>query len=270
MVRKLFKHELQYYVRTLLPMYLVLGGVALMGRFLEFFESEDSVYSIIRSSSIIMLGITCAAVLGLTFLFCVVRYYRNLFSGEGYLTLTLPVTPKAHILVKLTAGLLVNLVSLLAVVLGICLFTVGPWLVELWKAAVYIYKIFAREFQGHLGWYILECIPLALVFVVNQLLLYYMCISVGQMAKKNRIAAAVGVYFGLYVISQIIGTVCVLSVSVFHGLDWFFEYMGSLTHAQVLGWYHGFIWMIFGVYALLSVAYYFVSKFVVTKRLNLE
>ena len=151
MVKKLFKHELQYYLRTLLPMYIVLGGVALMGRFIEFFESADKAYSILRTSSVVMLGITCAAVLGLTLLFCVVRYYKNLFTGEGYLTMTLPVSPQAHILVKLAAGLLVNVVSFVAVVLAVCLFTVGPWLVELWKAAVYIYKAAstAAENIGH-------------------------------------------------------------------------------------------------------------------------
>lgn len=270
MVKKLFKHELQYYIRSLLPMYIVLAGVALIGRFIEFFESDTTAYSIMRGSSVFMLVVACLAVVGLTMLFSIVRYYKNLFTGEGYLTLTLPVSTRAHILVKLGSALVANVASLIAVVLAVCLFTVGPWLVEIVKAVSYIVEQIAREFYGHFGWYVLECVPLLLMSLTAQLLLYYMCISLGQLFRKNRVLAAVGVYFALYVITQILSTVLMIAVTVFGALDWLYQIIDNMTRDQILGWTHGLIWLGFAGWGVMSVVYYLISKVVITKRLNLE
>ena len=38
MVKKLLKHELQYYIRCLVPVYIVLAVIAFLGRFVLFFE----------------------------------------------------------------------------------------------------------------------------------------------------------------------------------------------------------------------------------------
>lgn len=270
MVKKLFQHELRYYIRSLMPVYMILAGVALIGRFIEFFEADTTAYSILRGSSVTMLVIACVAALGMTLLFSVIRFYKNLFTGEGYLTLTLPVTIRAHILVKLTSALVANLASLLAVVLAVCLFTVGPWLVELIKAVVYIWKDVAALFEGHFGWYVLEAIPLMLMLICAQLMLYNMCICVGQLARKNRVIAAVGVYFGLYVITQIISTVLVIIVSLSDVMMWISNYISGLTKQEFLGLIHGSIWAMFVFWGVMTLIYYLVCKHIMTKRLNLE
>ena len=270
MVKKLFKHELQYYLRSLLPVYIVLGGIAVMGRIIAFFEADTTAYSILRGSSVTMLVIACLAALGMTLLFSVIRFYKNLFTGEGYLTLTLPVTVPQHILVKLAAALVANVASLLAVVLAVCLFTVGPWLVELIKAVAYIYNDLAASFEGNFGWYVVECIPLLLMFICAQLMLYYMCICVGQLAKKNRVIAAVGVYFGLYMITQFISTVIVIIVSISEVIWLIDDFLMSLTKQEVFGLIHGGIWAAFVFWGVMALLYYIVSKHIMSKRLNLE
>lgn len=270
MVKKLFKHELEYYLRSLLPVYMVLGGIALIGRIIEFFEADTTAYSILRGSSVTMLVIACVAALGMTILFSVIRFYKNLFTGEGYLTLTLPVTIPQHILVKLAAALVANVATLVAIVLAICLFTVGPWLVEIIKAVAYIYKDIAANFEGNFGWYVVECIPLLLMLICAYTMLYYMCICIGQQAKKNRVIAAVGAYFGLYVITQIISTVVVIIVSISEVIWLIDDFLMSLTQQEVFGLIHGGIWVLFVIAGGLAAIYYVVCKHIMSKRLNLE
>lgn len=270
MVKKLFKHEMQYYIRSLLPVFIVLGGVALIGRFIAFFEAETTAYTILRVSSVTMLIISSIAAIGMSLLFCIIRFYKNLFTGEGYLTMTLPVTSRAHILVKLAAALIANLAAVLAVIVAVCIFTLGDWLIELIKAGVYIWKDVAANFDGHFGWYVLEAVPMLLMAICMQLMLYYMCICVGQLARKNRVIAAVGVYFGLYVITQIISTILVVIVSISNIAERIGEFLEGLTKQEMLSLGHWMIWGMFAFFGLMAVVYYAVSKHIMTKRLNLE
>ena len=53
----------------------------------------------------------------------VIRFYKNLFTKEGYLTFTLPVTSTQHILVKSTTAVLVQIVSIIAIMLSFYVFT---------------------------------------------------------------------------------------------------------------------------------------------------
>ena len=58
MVKKLFKHEFIAYMRALLPMHLIMLGVAALTRFVYFFENESTSFMIVGRSSIIALVIS--------------------------------------------------------------------------------------------------------------------------------------------------------------------------------------------------------------------
>lgn len=269
MVKKLYKHEMFYYLRSLLPVYIVLAGVALVGRFIEFFEADTTAYSILRGSSIFMLVIAILATLGLSFVFVIVRFYKNMYTGEGYLTLTLPVKPTSHLIVKVTSAVLVNVISIIVSVLAVCLFTVGEWLNELVEAVIYIIKLLSETAEGHLIFYFLELIPLFLMMMISSILMYYMCISLGQLFRKNRVLAAVGVYFGLYVFYQVISTVLttVYSISV---MTWLEKILASWTKQDYLVAVHVFLAAYFVGCVIISFVYFLISKYVLTKKLNLE
>ena len=270
MVRKLFKHELEYYLRSLLPVYIVLGVVALVGRFVMFFEAETTAYEILQGSTIFMLMVCCLVTIFLTWLFSITRFYKNLFSSEGYLTMTLPVTPAQHIWVKLLGAVIAYVASCIAIFLAICLFTIGPWLVEIFKAVSYLFGEFAVESKGHFGWYLVEMIPMCLVSMASGMLVYYLCMCIGQLAKKNRILAAVGAYFGLYVLSQICSTVLTVVFSTTNILEPLGEWIVNLTEAQALGWGHGLIWIGTACAALGCLVTFLICRWILSRKLNLE
>ena len=265
MVKKLFKHELNAYWRILLPMWGILLAVALFGRIIQFFEFDHFVYDIVNGSSILFYGIAVTVALVFPVVFSIIRFYKNLFTGEGYLSFTLPVTVAQHINVKVLAAVVMALLSFVAALVSLCVITAGDVLVELWKAGSYIFNYLHTEIGGHLWWFMLEAVVLMLVMLVGQALYYDTCISIGQLFRKNRVLAAVGVYFGFYMITQVISTIVVI-ITMF--IDWVpvAEWVEKHPYVTIHGVACGSI--------LLSIAMcvveYLVVYMIIRHRLNLE
>lgn len=270
MVKKLFKHEIASYLRLLIPVYIILLSIGVMGRVIQCFETDSTAYDILRGSSIVALVIGIFSALLLSTIFCILRFYKNLFSGEGYLSFTLPVTSAQHINTKLSVAVLVEGATLLAALLSVFLFTLGGWWTELVKAGIYLCKEIAQQTGAmHFAFYVTEMILLLLVTVACQLLLYYMCISVGQTARKNRALAAVGVYFALYLLTQILSTVITILCTVFAEqlrLDELFELIGSHPIAST----HIILIISILLSLLMGVVYYVITHWIIRKKLNLE
>ena len=115
MVKKLLKHEFMALSRMLVPMYIILLGLALITRIIAIFETDAVIYDIILVSSVIILSIGLLVGLVYTMVSCIIRFYRNLFSKEGYLTFTLPVSVNAHLGTKLLTSVVAYLASLAVV-----------------------------------------------------------------------------------------------------------------------------------------------------------
>ena len=269
MVKKLFKHEAIAYIRTLLPMYLITLGIGLLTRFVYLFETESTVFSIIGTSSIIAFIVACVVSLVMTFVNIVTRFYKNLFTHEGYLSFTLPVTGAQHIFVKLITGMVSVVCALLVVIVGICIATAGEMTVEIFKAVGYIINFVRPSFEGHFWYYVIECIIAALVFLGMEILLFYACIAVGQLSKKNRVRAAIGVYFGYYFFTQIIGTIVVLVMNALLNTTFYSRILAFIdnhpfatAHIGVLG---VTLWS-----ALLGFIYFLVTNYIIKKKINLE
>ncbi len=268
MVKKLYKHEIQAYLRVWIPMQIVLCGIALLGRLVQLFETESAVYNIINASSVIAYVLAAVVAIGLVFVFSVVRFYKNLFTAEGYLSFTLPVTPTQHILTKLFTAMLFYIATILTVLLSVCIITMGDVLCEVGKAVAYLWRVFAEEVGAHMGFYIAELAVLFVVLLMTTLLLYYGCMSVGQLSSKNRVLMAVVAYFVYYLITQVLGTV-VIVIGFVVPETWiaFFENWYTYNTKEAFHWiFCGLIvWE-----GLLGTVYAFVTRHILCRRLNLE
>ncbi len=265
MVKKLFKHELTYYLRSLLPIYIIVLAIATMSRIIQLFEADNTVYDILNGTSIGSFVISIIACFILTTVFMVVRYYRNLFTSEGYLTFTLPVTPNQLLWTKLLTATLVEIISLLVVGAALCIATAGDVLNEIVKAGVYLCNLPPQEWKNQYWLFILEMLLLVLGTILYQVLLFYTCITVGQMFHKNRVLAAVGVYFGYYIVTQIIGTV----ITVFAAfLPWEEISIFFLKHA--IPCVHGIAFAGILLNAIIAAAFFLISHTIIRRKLNLE
>ncbi len=217
MVRKLYKHEFMAWLRVLPFFWVAMLGVAAAARFVQVFESVQSVYYwIVFGSSLLTFFFAVLVLAAVPTVFGIFRFYRNLFTGEGYLSFTLPVTPAQHLLVKATTAICFQIFSLLVVLLSFCVLTFGDMLTELLKAGFYLLKQIPQDKILHIIGYCAEYGVLILAGCLCGHLMYYSCICIGQLLRKNRILGAVGVYFGYQVISQMIST----------GISLFFTLLG--------------------------------------------
>ena len=130
MVKKLFKHEILSYMRLWVPTQIILLAVAFFMRILLFFESDQAIFNIVFGSSVFVYVVACLASMGITFVFGIIRFYKNLFTHEGYLTFTLPVSARAHIFVKLITATLFGVFTDLVIIFSGIIITSGRPLVE--------------------------------------------------------------------------------------------------------------------------------------------
>ncbi len=269
MVKKLFKHEFDAYIRTIIPMHLVLLGVAIMGRFVQLFENESDAYKIVFGSSIAAYVITAIVCLVLTTFFCIKRFYSNLFSSEGYLSFTLPVTSSQHIMVKSIVAVLAQIASLVMIFLCTCVLTLGDVCVELFKAGGYLTNVFFDVYGIHATFFTIEFIVTLVLSLAASTMIFYACIAIGQRAKKNRVACAIGVYFIYYFIYQVIGTMCIVLVTVFYDAWNIKALMQYLSNNPIVS-NHLYFGFMFVLSAVLYTIGFIITKRTMDKKLNLE
>ena len=273
MVKKLFKHEFLAHLRIMGVVYVILLTIAGAGRLIQCFEQDNIPYKIVSSASILTYCVSVMGAFAFTFVLAIVRFYKNLFTAEGYLSFTLPVTPTQHILVKSVTAVAMANVSMLAVLLSVCIVTAGEVLVEVWKAFAYLLRKVTEVIGGHTALFSLELLLWLLIASFSGLLLYYTCIAVGQMFKKNRILSAVGVYFIYYIFTQIISTIFVVvfsAVSLTEGFQRFLLQLGQFIQQHPYVFIHSCLWTGIVLTAAYGLVMFLVTRRIITRKLNLE
>ncbi len=269
MVKKLFKHELASYLHVLIPTYLLLMIFAIGYRVIQIFDSEALAYTTILTVTRVVYALSILAMVALSAYLPIVRFYRNLFTCEGYLTFTLPVSPTNHIWVKLACAILVNIMTLAAAALTGLIVSSGAFFREAVKAVVYLINGIPTEYAGHSVLLTIEFLVILLVGSVSMYLMYYLCIAIGQLSKKNRILAAVGTYFAFTMLGQIIGTVFTIIMNTTGAplLDALFTLLeGSHPVVSI----HIIPCGIILIELIIGAVFFLITRHIMTKKLNLE
>lgn len=272
MVKKLFKHEFLSYLRIFLPIQLVVLGMALLVRILGFFENDSTAYSILLVASIVVFAITLeGGILG-TFIIGIRRFYKNLFTAEGYLSLTLPVTQTQHILVKAVTAVTMQIAASLIFVVALCVATYGDLLTELILAAQYLINQVLQYINNvHLVFFIIELLLLSIIMTFSGYLLVYACVALGQTAKKHRVLLAFGIYYAYYVICQILFSVgqAVFLILVETNYAWLDIVAEFVVENPYLCGHIGLLSLLV-IELAMSVVYFYITKHVLRKKLDLE
>ena len=269
MVKKLFKHEFLAYARIMSVVYIILLSIATVSRIIQFLENDSITYTIISVFSYSTYVISILMAISFSFIFSIVRFYKNLFTCEGYLSFTLPVTSSQHIVVKSVTAVSFNLITWIVIFISGCIITAGDMLVEIFKMIGYILKKLFELAKFHTVIIAAELAVLLLVLSFSSILLYYTFISIGQLFKKNRILAAVGAYFVYYIITQIISAIFSI----------IFIFLADTPAMEILGEYitlhpyvtiHTVLCGLILLTGVFSLIYFIVVRFIITKKLNLE
>lgn len=269
MVKKLLKYEFISYLRTLVPMYIILLAIGAVNRFIQIFENDHFSYDIVFNSSLIALVISIIVCIVMTVVVGVVRFHKNLYTSEGYLTFTLPVTSGQLIFTKLVMLLTFTLIGIAVILTSASVAMLGDVLIEVFRAIGYILKMYFEHLGANGLFYIIEVAVLLLVSVIYQYLLYYSCITIGQTAKKNRVFMAFVTYFVYYLITQVFGTIFLIVGMVFGEMG-ILGRISKVISEHPYASAHVIFATLIAFFTVLCVALYFVNRHIMNRKLNLE
>ena len=165
----------------------------------------------LTTSSVHTLGDTYFLILGLTATFCVilltcaafatsiiiaVRFYKTTYSDEGYLTHTLPVKRGTLLLAKVIAGTIWGLIDIFLIFTAVYIAASVPYVKDSISGnETIIMEIFGLGSRlgvfGTIAFYVF----FMLAGTIANVVLYYACISLGQIFTGHRVFGAVAMYF---------------------------------------------------------------------------
>lgn len=232
---------------------------------------------ILLLGAVILVAFLCVlAYTVISVIFITKRYYTNLFTDEGYLTFTLPVKVSQIFNAKVLAGLswsaIASIVST-GCFLSLVAFSTSP---DYFRYLEGILKDIGRYWLQNEDWSLLEKIVCyggyglsAVIVLVYELLLIYFCITLGAaIVKKGKLPLGIGLYFGA-------NTVCSTVVSF---LTFFASIIVSAVGSTASGEEYAlsFFWevtlqliVVLAVYTTVSVATYFLNRYLLKNKLNL-
>lgn len=267
MVKKLFKYEISAYLRVWIPVELILIAVAVFGRVTQFFESDNLIYELVTFLAILIFVGCLLASIVFTFIFAFIRYYKNLFTSEGYLSFTLPVTPGQHIFVKLATSVLFSVASLIVAFIAFMIMTAGDVFAEVMKAVGYLSNLAIEKTGIHFWLYLLEMIVFLTVSFAATQMLYNTCITIGQKANKGRIGFAFLAYFVYYVISQVVVGAVQYIALILPDETW--QKLIELAYKNYIVFIHCGILGITVISLILVLVGFLISRRIISRRLNL-
>lgn len=136
-----------------------------------------------------------------TWLIIAFRFYRNLFTGEGYLSWTLPASGIQHLWAKIISGCIWYLLNCF-IEAGCVLFLVSGSNVT--EAYSHIAPEVTAELGMPLSTFALVLFLLMLVSGPVSVIQTYFCVVIGQLFPAHRILGAVAAYFVSSFVIQIL------------------------------------------------------------------
>ena len=288
MLGKLMKYEFKATSRLLVPMYLAVIVFSFVNRlFLSIPEQNiqndiiSGLLNVIRVTFILGLVLLIFASFFVTFIIMIRRFYTNLLCDEGYLMHTLPVKPYQHIFSKLFVSVVWNLVNFLVIILSLFILLATPVRLDnMYNDLHYLFAMMQSEFSSigvifstaDIVLYVVEILLLLIVSSMSGNLLMYASMSFGHLFNRRRVLYSVAGYLGLSFIVQFItsiGTYLITAIC-FVVNDSGGDIMIGFLEDHTLLFFHGTLWVgiISGI--LFALIYYFITHFVMKKRLNLQ
>lgn len=203
-------------------------------------------------------------------LYLAVRFYKSMFTDEGYLTHTLPVTTRQLLISKvlpIAAWIFLSMVGILVsimIVAGMAVVFllqgdigwngVAEGILYLWREINSSIGIGFTSFLAGILFMILAGILYGTMMIVGS-------ISIGQMVHKHKILGSIGAYFAMNTVVQILSMVVVMPM-MFHSI-----YNGSNNVFAILAPVY---WIMGAVECAIAVGLYFLSEYLIGKQLNMD
>ncbi|MGM9681231.1 MAG: hypothetical protein ACI3XR_06975 [Eubacteriales bacterium] len=215
---------------------------------------EMSLYMLI---GMLTLAVSVAMWVMLVFIFY--YYYKNLMTDEGYLTFTLPTTPGKILLSKF-------IVSLCCYLLVTFFVYAGTYVVNMFNYYLlhdYGGLIGSVEEEVLSSGEIVEYLLTPVTAIANgayTIMSVFMAITIGScVAKRNKVAASIAFYFLLSFGMGLLETVLALIIQIMSDDSMDYTFLSNLNSGIIIG-----------ISVAVTVLYYFLSRQLLNRKLNLQ
>lgn len=214
MLNKLIKYDFKAMNRYLIPVHIMLLITALLGRVLfvdRFLKNAESLTSVGEAALVIgvllIVIIFMAAVFG-TLALVGIYFYKNLFSDEGYLTQTLPVSRGKLLTSKTITGSLWIFVDETLVTFSVFFLIGGKVMKEIFiNHRNEMWELMGIPGEVGYGIIILSIVVLFVVSAIANAATLYLSVVLGQLFSNHRVLGAVVVYFCINTVISIISSI---------------------------------------------------------------
>lgn len=283
MLGKLMKYDLRSGIRTFALIWIGLAALAAINGLTLRIAFDGDIQSELANFIITVLPMVLLVALyvamGIFMLvFIINRFYKGLLGDEGYLMFTLPVSVSEHIGSKLLTSMIFQIGSFAAAVLsGVLLMAVLTPLnfsdvAQAFQEAGRYLRV--NPLPAGTGWVVAEFIVYTLIAAAVSILQIYTAISIGHLGKKNRGWLALLAYIGISIAFSIImnGCMSLLQSDAFPNvlLNWEFCLDDTGWHVQGVGMMASAIGIGIGLELLKGTGFFFATRAILDKRLNLE
>lgn len=277
MLKKLLKYDWKFFWKVPTAINAFLGVITLVGivsLLTPIWELNSNLLEALMVMLLLLYYVALfAGSIGVS-AYIAVRYYKNIYTDEGYLTNTLPVTARQIVLSKTIIGTVWVIITGLVVILSIIslVFVAGLSYgdVNIFAEFSNSWAQFGAEIEQQLGMslgaFILLLLFAMLAGSIFSIMMMYSAIALGQLFSKHKVAGAVIWYIGEYMIVQI-GSSLLMNVPILSGLMEDDYYYSTLTFGDI------FRPILLGstvATILLSIGLFFLTEFMLKKKLNLD
>ena len=272
MLGKLIKYDLKSLNRFLVMIHALLLLTALLIRYFLTGQINSSTpqNSLLLALSITLYVLILIAVSFATAIIITIRFYKNLFSDEGYLTHTLPVTRGQHLLSKTIAGSIWSCLDIFFIFASLYIVSATPYISIMLKEQW-------AEMIEELGFTDLSMSPAALIALfigficfsaVSNVITYYASVALGQLVPGHKILGAIAAYFALNTGLSII-TLLMMSIFGLFIAPSYSTYMNSSSFSYS-------VYLLDSMKLSTTIAFitaiilYIVTYYILNKKTNLE
>jgi len=192
----------------------------------------------------------------MTYILLIRRFYCHMVSDQGYLTLTLPVSARTHMLSKLISAvifiLLTGCVLAAGVVMAAASFGREHFVADFLRVMGNVFRQLGTSFS------ILACVS-GLLGLLQTILQIYFSICVGQLCNKHKVWGSIGVYLGITFVTNILSNIVAIVAGVVGNGGLLLLFMENI---------YGVLYVVFLL--AMCLIYFFGGAWLLEKRTNLE
>lgn len=270
MLGKLIKYEFKATAKAFGLLFGALIVMTLLTRFCVWIPFDNMIFEILNTLMTILYFILVFGLVMFSIVIVIMRFNRSMLRDEGYLTHTLPATKWQLLVAKGITYIVWIVASLIMMLVSMYLFFVGTKDFD-------VFKNLFNKFMDNVNMkLLLLLIVVAIVQIIANLYNFFAALSLGQMFAKHKIAGAVLFYFILnYAMSFLTsGMLLLLPKSVVDVKAIEAKIETAKTFGDTIAAMDNLIYLLLIIALvadiILTVVYFAISNYVLSKKLNLE